>query len=158
MQSNGRSSASSRPEYHGRHMYVLLSSYKYWSLILRQYPTTISITVFNPDSLAASIGHAQSGQTRRTRRRYARIQTVFTGVRTPGGSGDFDPIWYHQVPMTLKLEPLYFGALPQSVIPIVCAIAAAIVLGYPVANRISEILRGLAEDIRQNESKPTKID
>lgn len=79
------------------------------------------------------------------------------GVLTPGDLVGFNPISYHEVPISLILEPLHFGFLPQSVIPIVCAVAAVIMLGYPAASKLASALQNLVERARYKDSTSAKI-
>ncbi|KLO06306.1 hypothetical protein SCHPADRAFT_693900 [Schizopora paradoxa] len=70
-------------------------------------------TIPRPDSW-------KSGSTRSTRKMFSRIRLVNTGVRNPSNPPVDNSST--KVPFTVKLEPLHFGVLPESVIPTIFAI------------------------------------
>ena len=83
------------------------------------------------------------------RRKFARIQLVNTGVLNPQSelakSGQ-DPMKLPEpVQIIVRLEPLVFGVIPQSVIPTIFALAGAVVVGTFVARAMIGRLKGEAE-------------
>lgn len=62
-----------------------------------------------------------------TRKKYAHVYAISTGAPTPSLTGE-DMTWLRRepVPLTLVLEPLLFGVLPQSVLPVVLVMLVAI--------------------------------
>ena len=50
------------------------------------------------------------------------------------------------VPIIIRLEPLLFGVLPQSVVPTLYAILAAVIVGIVIARVVIGRLRDDAED------------
>ncbi|KAI0041403.1 hypothetical protein FA95DRAFT_1611046 [Auriscalpium vulgare] len=77
--------------------------------------------------------HQSQAELASTRRQYARIRLVDTGVRPPSAVASPSP-----VPFIIIVEPLYLNVLPASVLPVVLfllpLIGAAAML-VPVANR-----------------------
>ncbi|KJA28380.1 hypothetical protein HYPSUDRAFT_697926 [Hypholoma sublateritium FD-334 SS-4] len=116
------------------------------------YPAAISLSIFEPFA-----EHPPSAKSHHMRRKYARIHVAYTGVLTPGDLDGFNPISYHTVPISLTLEPLHLGFLPQSVIPIVWTIAAVIMLAYPAASKLANMLQNLVERARYKDSTTAKM-
>jgi len=91
---------------------------------------------------------------RKTRRKYARIQMVHTGVLTPAINGftrAFNETSRYEVPFVITLEPLYFGVLPSSLVPVVLTVLAILVAGLPIARRIHRYLEGIAQQAKEEE-------
>lgn len=87
-----------------------------------------------------------------TRRQYARIRLVDTGVRTP----PVKDVSIQAVPFTLLLEPLYFSALPASVVPIVSFIVAVVVVAsFVVAPAVNRKLAAVALHAREETAGST---
>jgi len=106
------------------------------------------MTIYNPSSLSAySAGGVASSQSR-TRNKYARIQLAHTGVLTPFKNNPLANGSRYDVSFILKLEPLHFGVLPESVIPIICSILIAIVLGFPLTLRVNNYLQRMVQQAR----------
>ncbi|KAF9535629.1 hypothetical protein CPB83DRAFT_24324 [Crepidotus variabilis] len=110
-------------------------------------PSNIIITIFNPSELASAT-HRPSLVETTTRRKYARVQFVHSGVLTPS-SNPMDSALRYTVPVIVTLEPLHLGFVPASVIPVVVAILAAIGAGYVLASRFNAFLRPIAQSIRE---------
>ncbi|KAJ7597884.1 hypothetical protein C8J56DRAFT_771609 [Mycena floridula] len=95
------------------------TSYKKFTLRLSwaaSFPSVFSLEVVNAEDAAALLSESQTSTTSVSRIKYARIRAANAGVR-PGSINDVDiePV---PVPFILTLEPLYFGFLPSSVLPI----------------------------------------
>ncbi|PPQ79363.1 hypothetical protein CVT25_002633 [Psilocybe cyanescens] len=116
-------------------------------------PTDFSIKVYNPTALDAFSDRTHSAISSKTRRKYARIQLVHTGVLTPPVNDTLDAILRHEVPFILTLEPLHLGIIPSSVIPVIGAILVAIVLGLPLSGRINSYLHSIVEQVNTKKKK-----
>ena len=99
-----------------------------------------------------------------TRRTYARIRVVDTGVLTPASpAGDNTTITAEPVSFIVTLEPLYFGVLPGSVVPtvimlvVVAAVAATFVV--PVVSRhLTKIAESMRVDTKETLGEKTRVD
>lgn len=90
-----------------------------------------------------------------TRRQYARIRAVNTGVR-PSPSAHFGPV---EVPFALLLEPLYLGIVPGSVLPILGLLLPVIILAwFLVTPRAQYFISQIAEDVRSEDAARQKGD
>lgn len=80
-----------------------------------------------------------------TRRLYARIRAVTTGLRRPSPDQDrIDPIQY-----ILLLEPLYLGVLPASIVPILLFLVPVVLLAaFAVAPRVNRSIERVAAEAR----------
>ncbi|PPQ96370.1 hypothetical protein CVT26_004972 [Gymnopilus dilepis] len=107
------------------------------------HPTDFSVDIFEPRSLLTFVDQRVIGEESETRRKYARIQVVHTGVSSPKSNDDFDEIARRMVSMHLVLEPLHLDVLPASVIPVVFFIIATIIFGLPLAARANQYLRDI---------------
>ncbi|KAF8808208.1 hypothetical protein BYT27DRAFT_7256721 [Phlegmacium glaucopus] len=119
------------------------------------HPTDIHLTVYDPSSLIMSRDTRVTQSQLKTRRKYARIQMVHTGVLTPvinGFTRSFNETSRYDVPFIITLEPLHFGVLPSSVVPVVLTILAILVVGLPIARKIHRYLEGIAQRAREDES------
>ncbi|KAF8167266.1 hypothetical protein B0H34DRAFT_8845 [Crassisporium funariophilum] len=114
-------------------------------------PTDISMEIFDHASLSAYSKGDAAASTQKTRRKYARIQLVHTGVLTPGVTTPMDQELRYNMPIFLILEPLQFGVLPTSVVPVIIAILIVVVLGWPVSKKISTYLQTIVRDARIEE-------
>ncbi|KAJ7201273.1 hypothetical protein GGX14DRAFT_656119 [Mycena pura] len=94
-----------------------------------------------------------------TRRKYARIRAISTGVRTPPSSFPYpflpvpnatqraEP---EQVPIVLALEPLLLGLLPASLAPLLAAVAVLLLfLARVVRPRVLRALEAMAAEARE---------
>lgn len=83
-----------------------------------------------------------------TRRKYARIRLVDTGVRTPTRNPAAKRA---PVPFTVILEPLHFGVLPSSVVPtLLCllpVVACAALMVAPINRYLERIAAKAREEI-----------
>lgn len=123
-----------------------------------QSPADFLIELHSPDSLeslvrlshenrTASSKHLFSTTTRRT---YARIRIVDTGVRTPTSDAPYQPQIIKPVPFAIILEPLYLGVLPASMAPIVAFVVPLITLAaFILAPKVNHYLSRIAEQVRR---------
>lgn len=91
-----------------------------------------------------------SGQAKATRKKYARLQFVHSGVLTPSIT-PLDDSFQYLLSIAITLEPLQFGFLPQSVVPAVGAIVAAVVLGYVLSGELNKFIRPIVESAKQEQ-------
>lgn len=112
--------------------------------------------IYDPSSLGTFATKDTSSNTEKTRRKYARIQMVHSGVLTPGIVLDDNS--RYNVPFILTLEPLYFGVLPKSVVPVVLAIVVAILLGLPIAAKINGSLQNIMLEAKRDSIDHSKVD
>ncbi|THH15113.1 hypothetical protein EW146_g5310 [Bondarzewia mesenterica] len=114
------------------------------------YPTEFSIQLYKPHELlsylnisTAPLLHAETVSplsSAQTRRRFARIRLVDTGVRAPNSASASAPAL---VPFVVILEPLYFNVLPASLSPVLvflAVVAGIAVLIVPSTIRVFERL------------------
>ena len=86
------------------------------------------------------------GAQRSTRVRYARIRVVDAGVRIPSLSS----LPVAAVPMIVRLEPLYFGVIPASVVPVLIYLIPVVAFASIVmVPRIHGYLAAVAADVRR---------
>lgn len=109
--------------------------------------------IYDPSSLHAFSEIHQPTSSHTTRRKYARIRLSFSGVFSPPASPVVD-----DVPFILALEPLYFGVLPSSVLPTICAIFSVIVFGIPVAMKFNAMLQTTVQLAKQTKSTYEKVE
>lgn len=121
-----------------------------------QHPTQITMDIYDPSSLGTFATKDTSSNTEKARRKYARIQMVHSGVLTPGIVLDDNS--RYNVPFILTLEPLYFGVLPKSVVPVVFAIVVAILLGLPIAAKINGSLQNIMLEAKRDSIDHSKVD
>jgi hypothetical protein len=78
------------------------------------------------------------------------IYAINTGVPTPSPTGE-DMTWLRRepVPITLVLEPLLFGVLPQSLVPVIIALILVIVLALALLPPIVRYFDEIAAPFRQ---------
>ncbi|EIM83562.1 uncharacterized protein STEHIDRAFT_35284, partial [Stereum hirsutum FP-91666 SS1] len=86
-----------------------------------------------------------------TRRQYARIRLVETGVRTPSlhPSHPATTSVPAAVPFVVTLEPLYLGVLPASVAPVLAFIVPLIFIASMLVSPIHLFLQRLATQARK---------
>ncbi|KAF8971799.1 hypothetical protein BDZ97DRAFT_1650826 [Flammula alnicola] len=113
------------------------------------HPTDISIKIYDPASLAVFSKQPRSTQPQKTRRKYARIQLVHTGVVAETTGSVFKDDSRYVVSIFAVLEPLYFGVLPKSVISVVITIMMVVLLGLPVAGVINNSLQNVVQLAKQ---------
>ncbi|KAL0068490.1 hypothetical protein AAF712_004568 [Marasmius tenuissimus] len=112
------------------------------------YPTDFSIDVFSPEAVA-SYFHLQPSESNSTmnvptRVKYARITALHTGVIVPAMSH----IQPKLVPFVVTLEGLYFGVLPESVVPIVLCLAVVLLGLYFIVPKVVRGVERVAQDAR----------
>lgn len=86
---------------------------------------------------------------------------VHTGVLTPAinnSTRSFNESSRYNVPFVVTLEPLHFGVLPSSVVPVVLAILAILVVGLPIATKIHCYLEEIAQQAKVTELVEEKKD
>lgn len=121
------------------------------------------MTIHDPVSVTSIYSlpqHQENPSLKTTRRKYARIHIVYTGVLTPSS----DPAIMASrikattplvVPFVLIVEPLYFGILPASMTPNALFIIFVAVLSLLAAPRISAYLEQFVELAKkESENKP----
>ncbi|KAG6911292.1 hypothetical protein DXG01_002131 [Tephrocybe rancida] len=132
------------------------------------YPADFSLQIFNHKSLSTHFGlplgpsttsqatHTPSSAPQ-TRLQYARIRLVDMGVLTPypshAASAKPTPI---PVPFILVIEPLYFGVLPPSVVPVLGYIVLVCLSAWMFVPTIIRYLNKLAEEARKELSVKVK--
>lgn len=86
-----------------------------------------------------------------TRRQYARIRLVDTGVRTPSlhPSHSATTSFPAAVPFVVTLEPLYLGVLPASVVPVLAFLVPLIIIASMMVSPVHLFLQGLATQARK---------
>lgn len=129
-----------------------------------KFPSDISIRIYDPQALATRLlgSEPPSGpHTPLTRRKYARIRAVDVGVLAPAATpSDVSPFKPLHVPFAVVLEPLYYGVLPASVVPVIMLIVLVSItagLGVP---KINKYLQGVVVQARREiaNSRHTKVE
>lgn len=120
-----------------------------------QSPADFAIQTFSPVELSQQLGKSSytssltDGQ-KQTRRRYARIRVVDTGVRNPLSQA---PV-RGTVPFALHLEPLYFGVVPSSVVPVILFLLPLVAItAFFIAPRIHRYMASIAVDAKAELSR-----
>lgn len=127
--------------------------------VLVQHPADFHIRTYTPQSLARLIQPGGRHQklpiaepaTTTTRRMFARIRLVDTGVQTESDAKPphttTAPV---PVPFIVTLEPLILGVLPASLLPTVAVIVlVAVVAGFLVVPPVYRYLANLADEVRK---------
>ena len=87
-----------------------------------------------------------------SRRTYARIRVISSGVLTPSHAHrhrTLDPVSF-----MIAVEPLYFGVLPASVVPtVLTVVAVAVVGGLFVVPFVTKRLMAIADEVRAEISR-----
>ena len=85
---------------------------------------------------------------------------VHTGVLTPtinnSTTRSFNETSCYDVPFVIILEFLHFGVLPSSVLSVVLAILAILVVGLPIVRNIHSYLGGIAQQVKAEELEEKK--
>jgi hypothetical protein len=119
-----------------------------------QSPTDFSIQVYDPETLLvrfnASVVLNNSEIVSTTRRKYARIRLVDTGIRTPLPHNQHKIIESAPVPFIVILEPLYFGVLPATVIPTLFFLVPVLAVAALAVPLINTYLADLARQGRRD--------
>jgi hypothetical protein len=124
-----------------------------------QFPTEFSIEIFDPETLSLKLSTLNGSRVSRasrdvfTRRKYARIRLVDTGVLTPDRNGQ-EPSppalpAPPPVPFNLILEPLYLGVIPATVLPTILFLLPLTVLSSLAVPRVYAYLSTIAEKARR---------
>lgn len=115
-------------------------------------PADFSIQLFDTPSLSSALSHDTAIERHgriSSRRKYARIRLVDTGVRTPSWSGaDTTHSLAEPVPFIVLLEPLYLGLLPLSIVPTVLFLAPLCIAALIFAHYVTGQLSNLADKAR----------
>ncbi|KAH8094687.1 hypothetical protein BXZ70DRAFT_947092 [Cristinia sonorae] len=117
------------------------------------FPTQFKLQTYTPLQATSLLEERSvvAGNGSTTRTQYARIRLVDTGVRTPP---IIDELPQKPVPFTVVLEPLHFGVLPKSVIPIIVfIIPVVLVSAYVVAPMVNTRLAAVAKLAREENTK-----
>ncbi|KXN87427.1 hypothetical protein AN958_08858 [Leucoagaricus sp. SymC.cos] len=109
------------------------------------HPCDIYLKIHDPLHVVSQLMRNRPLHT--TRKKYAHVYVINTGVPTPSPTGE-DMTWLlrQPVPITLVLEPLLFGAVPQSVVPTIFVILGAIALALVL---LPYVLRHYGQAIRE---------
>jgi hypothetical protein len=124
------------------------------------------VDVYNPNALSARLRAANqlpSGlpdpHITTTRRKYARIRVVDTGVLTPTPGGLLsNTTTTRPVPFNLILEPLFLGILPASVVPVLLFSLPILLLAGLAIPRAIAYLERLADSARQEIKDRQKVE
>ena len=117
------------------------------------------IETYSPDALGKAVagedGTAASGQLSSqrplTRRMFARIRAIDTGVPTPFPAGNNASARHKaEVAFIVVVEPLHFGVLPATVVPAVLMLmAVAVGAATLVLPTVSKYLNAMADAVRE---------
>ncbi|KAJ8472333.1 hypothetical protein ONZ51_g8584 [Trametes cubensis] len=118
------------------------------------HPADFFIDVYSPEQLAKHLGHSnavpnRSGKptTALTRKKFARIRVVHTGVFTPSPQNANRTV--EPVPFIVLVEPLYLGVLPASLVPTLAFLLAVVVVaGTVVLPRVNRVVFTAAEQVK----------
>ncbi|KAJ3552640.1 hypothetical protein NM688_g4048 [Phlebia brevispora] len=119
------------------------------------YPADFSIQTFSPAELRQQLGRGDDTVTylnghRKTRSRYARIRAVDTGVRNPLSQSTPQT----DVPFALRLEPLYLGVIPASVMPTLAFLLPLVAfVAFVMVPRIHRLIASVAMDAKEELAK-----
>ena len=119
-----------------------------------QHPADFLIDVYSPEQLAKHLGHSnavpnRSGKptTALTRKKFARIRVVHSGVFTPSPQNANRTV--EPVPFIALVEPLYLGVLPASLVPTLAFLFAVVtVAGTVVLPRVNRVVFAAAEQVK----------
>ncbi|KAF8079138.1 hypothetical protein FPV67DRAFT_98729 [Lyophyllum atratum] len=122
------------------------------------HPADFSIQIHDFETLSAHFGVAlqptQDTTAHKPPQRYARIRAVDRGVLAPtpkSHATDTKPAvsFPLSVPFIVVLEPLYFGVLPASVLPVLAYILLACIASYFAVPKITRHLNGIAAQAKK---------
>ena len=123
-------------------------------LTLLQSPADFYADTYSPKEFVEFVSdrHETTSDRELSRRTYARIRVISSGVLTPSHAHrhpTLDPVSF-----MVAVEPLYFGVLPASVVPTVLTIvAAAVVGGLFVVPFVTKRLMAIADEVRAEISR-----
>ncbi|KAJ7292846.1 hypothetical protein C8J57DRAFT_1267271 [Mycena rebaudengoi] len=123
-------------------------------------PTDYLIQVLDPPAVAALFRLPAHGSSHtNTKRKYARIRAVDTGVRTPTAQPPQNP---NAPPpaaeFILVLEPLYLGVLPASLTPFLLVALPVLALAACAVPRVNAYLEGYAARARREIGRDLKAE
>lgn len=113
-----------------------------------QHPCDIFLKIYDPLQVASQQLHNQPLHL--TRKKYAHVYAISTGAPTPSLTGE-DMTWLRRepIPLTLVLEPLLFGVLPQSVLPVVLVMLVAIGVALALLPYVLRYYDHILVDVRR---------
>ncbi|TBU26792.1 hypothetical protein BD311DRAFT_866514 [Dichomitus squalens] len=110
-------------------------------------PAEFYLDTYSPESLGQLVYGRNMPGGALTRRTYARIRVINSGVLTPSHAHRYlilDPVSF-----VVAVEPLYLGVLPKSVVPTVFAIVAITTLaGWLVVPFVTKHLMAIAGQVK----------
>jgi hypothetical protein len=116
--------------------------------------------IFDPATISPTIPASPHQQPQNTRRKYARIQLVFTGVLTPRARPPPPEAITRIIPIFLKLEPLLFGFLPESLVPVIWFMIPVVIIGAVAASKANKYFQSVVEEAKKEVAamKVQKVD
>jgi len=119
------------------------------------YPAAFLVEVLDGKALQSQLGKTTPlGAVSSSRRvKYARIRVVDTGIATPSIGSTQLP---EPVPFNLILEPLYFGLIPQSVLPVILFLVVVVVLASMTVPFINSYVNDIAQSARLEKGRNMK--
>ncbi|RDB29446.1 hypothetical protein Hypma_016085 [Hypsizygus marmoreus] len=130
------------------------------------FSADFSLDIYDPEKVVTHFGledlTTYISSRPKTRRKYGRIRVVNTGVPTPAPPSHHNPIHDRlaspPVPIILILEPLYFGVLPPTVIPVLLYLVLAIVIGALLVPIFNGYLEDVAVQVKKELNESAKHD
>ncbi|KAI0327649.1 hypothetical protein GY45DRAFT_1372973 [Cubamyces sp. BRFM 1775] len=118
------------------------------------HPADFFIDIYSPEQLAAQLRSSlkdvprhSSDKPTLTRKKFARIRVVHSGVFTPSPGNANRTV--EPIPFNVLVEPLYLGVLPASLIPTVAFLLVVVaVAGFVVLPRVNRALFAAAEEVK----------
>ncbi|KAH9885441.1 hypothetical protein C8Q73DRAFT_795858 [Cubamyces lactineus] len=114
------------------------------------HPADFFIDIYSPSQLAERFGHSKDAPDHSaalTRKKFARIRVVHSGVFTPSPENVKRTV--EPVPFIVLVEPLYLGVLPASLVPTLTFLLAVVaVAGFVVLPRVNGLLFSAAEQVK----------
>ena len=86
------------------------------------------------------------------------ILTPSTNINNSSTARSFNETSRYNVPFVIILEPLHFGVLPSSVVPVVLTILAILAVGLPIARNVHGYLEGIAQQAKTEKLVEEKKD
>jgi len=127
---------------------------------LASHPTDFSIHIYDVEQVSAHLGLVLQAEAFPPRRvKYACIQAIDTGVRPshlPSHS-NLPRSSSTPVPFILILEPLYFGILPRSILPVLAYLALTSIVAWVAAPKINNHFANLATQAKQELTVKAKV-
>ncbi|KAI0673920.1 hypothetical protein C8Q78DRAFT_1076872 [Trametes maxima] len=119
------------------------------------YPADFFVDIHSPQSADALLHnmrhHSHVSDAPLTRKKFARIRLVNTGVLTPSPENEGRTV--EPVPFIVMVEPLYLGVLPMSLLPTVAfLLIVAAGAGFVVLPRVNRLLFTVVEEVRAENS------